>query len=324
MKLELFHLIVCSAGVKVRIDKAELPFIVLAAVDDREKLKAILEVHPTGVMTSFMAHKSHPRVALLNMMTDQAKHLVRMCDSGLFTFLKKHQITGNIASRLNSYRYKTLDTNDMIPHFQAYYRFLKEYHEAFDYVIEVDCQMLCGGGSQLPFREQLLDLVGQKLIPVWHPIDGLPAYEALASEYPYIAIGSTQRHTRLSLRHLTFLARKYNTHVHGLGIGAISILKHTAFSSADSTKWLRPIQKGRVYLTDDKCYPMGRKVFVSPYAAYVQEHYGIKDVQNLSTKEQYILGARAEKAREATWRRQVNAGLGENNRSLQISLVNEF
>lgn len=170
----------------------------------------------------------------------------RYLDSGVFTLI---QLSGVLRKRtggkpLKKGKKRPALTSELIEEsFQDYLQYLQENHHWFDFLIEYDVDALPNGEVLAArYREELFEVVGAKLLPVWHIQQGIEGARKLLKRFPYIALGSTVPLLSDLARSICDQAHASGVIVHGLGTSTLSILQQTALDTADSTRWLAGAQ----------------------------------------------------------------------------------
>jgi hypothetical protein len=138
--------------------------------------------------------------------------------------------------------------------FQDYCDFLTKEHQHFSWVIDFDLDSVEIDGSKPPgrgveltreHREVLRELVGDKLLPVWHRHAGYEAWKELIAEHRYVAIGPDRMPRRgLDVQMLVQLAHTAGVKVHGLMIGTFNTMADVPYDTCDSTNWLTAVEYG--------------------------------------------------------------------------------
>ncbi len=187
----------------------------------------------------------------------------RYLDSGAFTLLRKSslaRIKGASQPGRQGDVFKKSDTLDYAiykEHLEKYLAFLKAHIKEFDFVFEMDMDLLTleSNGVRVPGieitdagRRLLRRVAGDQLIPVWHHAISDPGYarlRAMCAEYGYIAIGSDIAPGHRDLRYVIDIAHAAGTLVHGLGTSKVDVLNTTPFDTVDSTTWLSSVKFGQ-------------------------------------------------------------------------------
>lgn len=200
----------------------------------------------------------------------------RFLDSGAFTFLKAGAGTrikapgrssvrvtrgGNVsvayhtgATAMEGGKETADDVDkriaDLKAHFQNYVAFLKENLDDWDFIVDMDVDTLNFGdvsGVEVTqrCRKTLLEIAGEKLLPVWHPIAGMSSFRDLCRDYPFVAIGSDMDPASRKLRQLCDYAHSQGVKVHGFGTSKVDVLEVTPFDTVDSTTWVSSVRFGQ-------------------------------------------------------------------------------
>lgn len=175
-------------------------------------------------------------------------------DSGLFTVMRKAGVHRTTIARAK----KGIDDPVTAVQWLAddYLRYLSsDAGKIWHHVVELDCHYIPGLGVEAAeeYRQQLFEIVGQRLIPVWHDIVGFGEWESMTSTYRYVAIGGGSASTKdlhgdgylRMVRHLTSIAHANGSLVHGLGETKPEVFRKIRWDSADSTTWLNAEKYGQ-------------------------------------------------------------------------------
>ena len=195
----------------------------------------------------------------------------RYLDSGVFTLLRR---TGDVRAKMSGAPnmkdkdvfVKHITEEAFIKHYREYAAFLREYAHEWDYIIEMDVDTLkiLPKGKKLTgdpdeddlvlrsgveatrwARKRLREIVGDKLMPVWHtnPLEGnVERFKEICNEYSYIGIGSDVSPRDPTLKYFCSEAHRLGIKVHGLGSSRRDVLRNTPFDSVDSTTWLSSVR----------------------------------------------------------------------------------
>lgn len=189
----------------------------------------------------------------------------RYLDSGTFTFLRRA-----LTSRLGegSRREAEIEANrkrghdvtllEVFEHFKAYEAYLERHADQWDFVFECDVDgidLLRDGKPSLPgvefteaTRPKLREVVGDKLIPVWHALTDDPdftRFKKLCEEYKYIGIGSDIAPDWRPLRYLIDYAHEHGVRLHGLGTSKVDVLERMPYDTVDSSTWISGARFGQ-------------------------------------------------------------------------------
>lgn len=157
----------------------------------------------------------------------------RYLDSGAYTFLRRRHATRAEVANL----------------FDDYTAYLKEHLDEWHFVFDLDVDNLRVGGVPgveltEKHREILHSICGRKLIPVWHPIAGVPAWDELIRDFGYVAMGGGGGEMRIDdplFADLVSRAHKKGVLVHALGTAKPSVLAKVPYDTCDVTTWLEPV-----------------------------------------------------------------------------------
>lgn len=241
----------------------EKRLIVFAALaSEQARLDALCARRVEAVMGSFELMKSGSWWAERGRSLLDRWPQYRYLDSGAFTLLRKSSGSRikrgsqpSASSSLEVVDY--LEYQDYKAHLAEYIAFLARHLDAFDFVFELDMDLLKirSGKKVVPGievtyagRKILRRVAGDKLIPVWHsavPDPGHGRFKEMCSEYKYIAIGSSLDPTDRKIKYLCDYAHTQGVLVHGLGTSRVDVLEATPFDTVDSTTWLSAVRFGQ-------------------------------------------------------------------------------
>lgn len=133
---------------------------------------------------------------------------------------------------------------------KEYANFIKDFDR--DNVIgyfEMDVDNIIGYPKVLELRK-VLELVSDKIIPVWHKNRGIEEYKKMCQDYAgkIVAITGFKNEDIKDDQYLMFLkyAKKYNCKVHCLGMTRTKILDKVPFDYVDSSSWVQQSIFGRI------------------------------------------------------------------------------
>lgn len=133
---------------------------------------------------------------------------------------------------------------------KEYANFIKDFDR--DNVIgyfEMDVDNIIGYPKVLELRK-VLELVSDKIIPVWHKNRGIDEYKKMCQDYAgkIVAITGFKNEDIKDDQYLMFLkyAKKYNCKVHCLGMTRTKILDKVPFDYVDSSSWVQQSIFGRI------------------------------------------------------------------------------
>lgn len=114
---------------------------------------------------------------------------------------------------------------------------------------EMDVDNIIGYQKVLELRK-VLELVSDKIIPVWHKNRTLDEYKKMCKDYAgkIVAITGFKNEDIKDEQYLMFLkyAKKYNCKVHCLGMTRTKILDKVPFDYVDSSSWVQSSVFGRI------------------------------------------------------------------------------
>ncbi len=202
-------------------------------------------VRNPSVLTSFIKIKTFfdkPTILKslrIKLFTDLKNKSLRILDSGAFTFI-------------NSAMGVEYDRSFYINYFEKYFEFINKSKEMFDYYVELDLQSLNQVGYKLveEWRTKFHKRYGDKIIYVWHIIDGTDRLKELSKKYNYIGLSVPEINSKCInsyqtiefINTLTKIIKKNNPtgKIHLLGCARFDILESNKdYYSCDSTTWYR-------------------------------------------------------------------------------------
>lgn len=225
----------------------EVTFVFSSIYRNDGRLGVLKDCAVEAVMESFEYIKTEPPERVFNFMVWPAR---RYLDSGLFTAMSKagaHQTINKHKEGISNYRV-AIDTLS-----KAYLAYLREHACEWDFIVEVDADNIptLGPRYTLAMRERLTDIVGEKLLPVWHSASEdlhsteLGAWREMIRRYPYVAIGGDKQRDFRLYRHMVNMAHAQGVLVHGLGTTSPSDFKSMGIDTGDSTNWVAGARFGR-------------------------------------------------------------------------------
>lgn len=177
----------------------------------------------------------------------------RYLDSGMFTVMKK---TGNhaLSNKKDKARGSSSSTHTVISTLlEDYVAYLTKYGKRWDHIVEMDTDNIpgLGPGYALEARDRLRELVGDKLLPVWHAAadqgydEPHGAWKRMIREFPYVSIGGDPNKDHTLYRHMVRMAHAQGVVVHGLGSTSPGDFKEIGWDTGDSTNWVAGLRYGR-------------------------------------------------------------------------------
>ncbi|GAA2321824.1 hypothetical protein GCM10010149_88630 [Nonomuraea roseoviolacea subsp. roseoviolacea] len=136
-------------------------------------------------------------------------------------------------------KYQRADIDDL---FDTYRSFVAANIARVELVSELDAVHLGQDwiGRQ---REELAELAGDKLLPIWHADTGLAELERLADVYGRVGVPQASVNGRDITSVLNRLA-KSGTKLHGVAMTKVEVMQEIAWDSVASTSWLSPAKFG--------------------------------------------------------------------------------
>lgn len=211
------------------------PTIVFAGVQS-QNMRHVMTAGVTAMMFSWASISSAKKVKVAiadGLPNDPVTYL----DSGVFTFMRRAGVTsltreGNKDASWESFRAMAA----------TYIAYLKEHREEWDWIIELDCDEVFGIERADAFRRNLRNLVGDRLLPVWHAQRGQEGWQEMIREYRYVCISPSTalgRRSRVGpmIREMIRDAHARGTYVHLLGNSSISTFQNWNVDSLDSSAW---------------------------------------------------------------------------------------
>lgn len=154
-----------------------------------------------------------------------------LIDSGAHSFQKGAKVDWDRYTKEYADFIKRFDNNTVIGYF------------------EMDVDNIIGYQKVLELRK-VLELVSDKIIPVWHKNRGLDEYKKMCKDYAgkIVAITGFKNEDIKDEQYLMFLkyAKKYNCKLHCLGMTRRKILDQVPFDYVDSSSWVQNSVYGRI------------------------------------------------------------------------------
>lgn len=228
------------------------PTIVFAGVTRRD-LKAFDRVQPDAVMFSWNAIRTDKKLQeLVKTRLGWEKPPRMYLDSGVFTFLRRAGLTQS----------KTAGGAATFDEFRAfaksYIDYLRDNAQYWDHVIELDVDALYGVAVAEQFRQGLHRLVGDRLLPVWHPIRGEAGWAEMLDQFKYVAVSlsgepkAIHKRAKNMIRQLVRLAHERGRFVHYLGMSTIETAFQTEVDTLDSSSWSASVRWGEFKINEGK------------------------------------------------------------------------
>lgn len=189
-----------------------------------------------------------------------------LVDSGAHSFQKGTKVDWDKYTKDYADFIKRYDTDNVVGYF------------------EMDVDNIIGYDKVLELRK-VLELVSDKIIPVWHKNRGLDEYKKMCKDYAgkIVAITGFKNEDIKDEQYLMFLkyAKKYNCKVHCLGMTRKKILDAVPFDYVDSSSWLQASIFGRIgdkKVTKDFSKKSREVVFLENYkdGMEMQKQYKMK------------------------------------------------
>jgi len=169
------------------------------------------------------------REGLAEFIRDNSEEI--LIDSGAHSFQKGTQVNWDTYTREYANFIKRFDRENVIGYF------------------EMDVDNIIGYQKVLELR-RVLELVSDKIIPVWHKNRGISEYQKMCQDYAgkIVAITGFKNEDIKDDQYLMFLkyAKKYNCKVHCLGMTRTKILDKVPFDYVDSSSWVQSSIFGRI------------------------------------------------------------------------------
>jgi len=220
--------------------------IVFAALAGHKvRLEALRQCQVEAVMYSYLKARESKREDQVVRAFIQTWPTLKILDSGVFTFLRA---TGTLRSRQkakeNSKPQEVTEAGFKV-YADDYMSYLKVNLKDWDFVVELDVDNIFGVEVSRSYRQQLKEIAGDKLIPVWHSVAGRSGWADCYAEFPYIGTGSDKPMDTTFYRHLVNEAHGQGAKVHGFGGTRVDIMQQVPYDTADSTTWLSSVKFGQ-------------------------------------------------------------------------------
>lgn len=169
------------------------------------------------------------RKGLAEFIRDNSEEI--LIDSGAHSFQKGVKVDWDLYTQQYANFIKGFDKPNVIGYF------------------EMDVDNIIGYQKVLELRK-VLELVSDKIIPVWHKNRGLDEYKKMCKDYAgkIVAITGFKNEDIKDEQYIMFLkyAKKYNCKVHCLGMTRTKILDKVPFDYVDSSSWVQSSIFGRI------------------------------------------------------------------------------
>ena len=211
-------------------------------------LNALRSCEVEAVMFSFMkAHDSKKEDTIVReALREWPVPVLKLLDSGVFTFLRA---TGTLRAKATDKKKgkakKVVTREDFDAYAETYFAYLKEHLDDWDFVAELDVDNIFGPDVAREYRQKLRVIAGDKLMPVWHRVAGLPTWKEFYSEYPYIGTGSDKPMDMKWYRQLVNEAHAAGAKIHGFGGTRVDVMEQIPYDTADSTTWAASVRFGQ-------------------------------------------------------------------------------
>lgn len=176
-------------------------------------------------------------------------------DSGVFTFMRRAGVT--VQNKKASTK-KPATFEEFREFAKSYVDYLKTDAHLWDWIIEIDCAELFGVEVEDRFRKGMRDLVGDKLLPVWHVQRGHDGWQQMIREFPYVCMamskgsGGRNRRNHAMVRTMIREAHEQGTKVHILGLSTLEHFETYEADSMDSSSWASGVRWGEIKLNRGK------------------------------------------------------------------------
>lgn len=202
-------------------------------------------------MSSWYAIQSDKRMKAI-MAEGLSWNPITILDSGVFSFMNKAGVTHQKwTTKLDG-----LSSWSVFKKYAAtYIAYLREHAQEWDWIIELDVDELYGIEAADAFRAKLLEVVGERLLPVWHGQRGDEGWKYLVHNFPYICLSPSKAtgsrlssQTGLLFRQMIDYAHANGTRVHILGDASYPAFLEYGHDTADASSWLAGSRWGEVKL----------------------------------------------------------------------------
>lgn len=176
-------------------------------------------------------------------------------DSGVFTFMRRAGVT---VQNKNAKTIRPATFAEFREFAKSYIDYLKTDMDVWDWIIDLDCAELFGVEAEDAFRKGLRQLVGDKLLPVWHGQRGAEGWTQMIQDYPYVCIalgkgiGGRNRRNHALVRSMCREAHENGTKVHILGVSTLEHFETFEADTMDSSSWASGVRWGEIKLNRGK------------------------------------------------------------------------
>lgn len=207
--------------------------IVLASVKNNQDLDVMYNAQPEAVMSSYWELRRSRGLEKYTRFVKRLRRIkslrYRYLDSGAFTFINAAQ-RGKQSMDLAAFREFA----------DSYVETMKDHGKDWDWIVEMDVDDVFGVEVAREYRERLREVVGDRLLPVWHETTGYEEWTKLLKEFPYVGIGSNEER-KIKLTQERILVREAHSQgviVHRFGTSSPAFMRSVPYDTCDSTGWL--------------------------------------------------------------------------------------
>lgn len=176
-------------------------------------------------------------------------------DSGVFTFMRRAGVVGysspstRIAGTWEEFKVMAA----------SYADYLKREKSAWDHIIELDVDEIFGVERADMFRRNLHDLLGDRLLPVWHAQRGEEGWDEMIKTFPYVAMsisraagGRNTRRNHTMIRQMVERAHARGVQVHLLGGSTMDYFEDYHVDTMDASSWSAGVRWGELKINRGK------------------------------------------------------------------------
>lgn len=228
----------------------KLPLLVFSSAEQPPAIKALRQTKVEALMVTFERIRGNPDRFHEKVYPLYDWPVRKYLDSGIFTLMRK---AGVSRSKIASGKVGVADKRAaFISLAKDYATYLKKYGWAWDHCAELDVDQVLTPEYTKKIRPLLYDLIGPKLLPVWHLSSNLEDWDNLLDQYPYVSIGGdaglvsvSKAQAELLYRKMLNMAHAKEKLVHRMGETRTDALRNTPWDTADSTTWFSAQRFGR-------------------------------------------------------------------------------
>lgn len=178
-------------------------------------------------------------------------------DSGVFTIMRRAGVAHQPSETGKSYQ--TTPWTTFKDFAKSYIDYLRQDAEGWDWIIEMDVDDVYGTKIADAFRKQLKQIVGKRLLPVWHAQRGPDGWDEMIREFSYVAIsvgkatgGAKTTRNQAMIREMVRKAHANGVYVHVLGLSSPEHFEALGADTMDASSWAAGVRWGELKVNRGK------------------------------------------------------------------------